>query len=141
MVKLEATVKNLLAQKKMSIEKLAVQSGLTKVTVLNIFKKNDAKVSQLEAMSQVLGVPIKSFFDENWNSNQTAGDAGVNVSGSRTRDINSHSQSAGVNNANMSFEARITSLTDCQKELALKDREVAMLNGVIDRLQRMIDKQ
>jgi len=61
---LEQLTKQELLKRRMSIEKLAVEAGLTKSTVLSIFKKNDAKVSQLEAISEVLQVPTIFFFED-----------------------------------------------------------------------------
>ena len=61
---LEQLTKQELVKRRMSIEKLAVEAGLTKSTVLSIFKKNDAKVSQLEAIGEVLQVPTIFFFED-----------------------------------------------------------------------------
>ena len=64
MKNIEPLVKDLLLKKKMSIDKFAVMAGLTSPTIHAIFKKNDAKVSQLEAMSAVLGVHVSYFLED-----------------------------------------------------------------------------
>ncbi len=64
MIHLEEKIKPLLAQKKMSIEKLAVLIGTTKQSLHNAFNKNDLRLSQLEKICTVLEVSISYFFSE-----------------------------------------------------------------------------
>lgn len=62
MINLEAKIKIKLKERALTIEKLAVYSGVTKQTIHNIFKKNDIKLSQLNRISKVLNVDIDYFF-------------------------------------------------------------------------------
>ena len=62
MINLETKIKSKLKERSLTIEKLAVYSGVTKQTIHNIFKKNDIKLSQLERISEVLNVDIDYFF-------------------------------------------------------------------------------
>ena len=62
MINLETKIKHKLKEKALTIEKLAVYSGVTKQTIHNIFKKNDVKLSQLERISDVLSVNVEYFF-------------------------------------------------------------------------------
>jgi transcriptional regulator with XRE-family HTH domain len=68
MINLEAKIKGKLKEKTLTIEKLAVYSGVTKQTIHNIFKKNDIKLSQLERIAEVLHVDVDYFFIEANNS-------------------------------------------------------------------------
>ena len=61
MINLENKIKHKLKEHSLTIEKLAVFSGVTKQTIHNIFKKNDIKLSQLERISGVLKVDLKYF--------------------------------------------------------------------------------
>ena len=61
MINLESKIKLKLKEHSLTIEKLAVFSGVTKQTIHNIFKKNDIKLSQLERISNVLKVDLKYF--------------------------------------------------------------------------------
>ena len=72
MRKIEPLIKELLARRGLSIEKMAALADLSNPTIHSIFKKNDAKVSQLEAICQVLQVPILYLFDDNYRINQSA---------------------------------------------------------------------
>lgn len=61
MINLEQKIKAKLKERNLTIEKLAVYSGITKQTVHNIFKKNDIKLSQLKRISEVLHVELEYF--------------------------------------------------------------------------------
>ena len=61
MIQLEQKIKAKLKERNLTIEKLAVYSGITKQTVHNIFKKNDIKLSQLKRISEVLHVDLEYF--------------------------------------------------------------------------------
>jgi transcriptional regulator with XRE-family HTH domain len=61
MINLEVKIKQKLKEHSLTIEKLAVFSGVTKQTIHNIFKKNDIKLSQLERISGVLKVDLEYF--------------------------------------------------------------------------------
>ena len=62
---LEEKIKAKLKERNLTIEKLAVYSGITKQTVHNIFKKNDIKLSQLRRIAEVLHVDLEYFLLEN----------------------------------------------------------------------------
>ncbi len=64
MINLEEKIKAKLKERNLTIEKLAVYSGITKQTVHNIFKKNDIKLSQLRRISEVLHVDLEYFLLE-----------------------------------------------------------------------------
>ena len=64
MINLETKIKRKLKERTLTIEKLAVYSGVTKQTIHNIFKKNDIKLSQLERIADVLNVKVDYFFIE-----------------------------------------------------------------------------
>lgn len=64
MIQLEQKIKTKLKERNLTIEKLAVYSGITKQTVHNIFKKNDVKLSQLKRISEVLNVGLDYFLLE-----------------------------------------------------------------------------
>ena len=71
MINLETKIKHKLKERALTIEKLAVYSGVTKQTIHNIFKKNDLKLSQLERISKVLSVNVEYFFfDEATNTEE-----------------------------------------------------------------------
>ena len=72
MRKIEPLIKELLVRRGLSIEKMAALADISNPTIHSIFKKNDAKVSQLEAICQVLNVPILYLFDDNYVINQSA---------------------------------------------------------------------
>ena len=72
MRKIEPLIKELLVRRGLSIEKMAALANLSNPTIHSIFKKNDAKVSQLEAICQVLHVPILYLFDDNYRINPSA---------------------------------------------------------------------
>jgi transcriptional regulator with XRE-family HTH domain len=71
MRKIEPLIKELLVRRGLSIEKMAALADISNPTIHSIFKKNDAKVSQLEAICQVLQVPILYLFDESYGINQS----------------------------------------------------------------------
>ena len=62
MINLETKIKGKLKEQTLTIEKLAVYSGVTKQTIHNIFKKNDIKLSHLERIAEVLHVNVNYFF-------------------------------------------------------------------------------
>jgi len=68
MINLETKIKHKLKERALTIEKLAVYSGVTKQTIHNIFKKNDVKLSQLDRISKVLNVEVEYFFFDTNNS-------------------------------------------------------------------------
>jgi transcriptional regulator with XRE-family HTH domain len=70
MINLETKIKSKLKERILTIEKLAVYSGVTKQTIHNIFKKNDIKLSQLERISEVLNVKVDYFFIEDNETKQ-----------------------------------------------------------------------
>ena len=72
MRKIEPLIKELLVRRGLSIEKMAALANISNPTIHSIFKKNDAKVSQLEAICQVLNVPILYLFDEHYVVNPSA---------------------------------------------------------------------
>lgn len=111
----ERLAKELLAKKNMSIEKLAANSGLTKSTVISIFKKNDAKVSQLEAISTVLGVPVSYFLEDTKGS------------------INIVSQGVG-HNQGLSNQA-FGNIAECIERVRGLEREVELLREMNEMLK------
>jgi transcriptional regulator with XRE-family HTH domain len=61
---LDGTIRRIASEKKLSLEKLAIKSGMTNATLHSIMNKNDAKLSQLISIASVLGVsPINFFHD------------------------------------------------------------------------------
>ncbi|MDB4834996.1 helix-turn-helix domain-containing protein [Cyclobacteriaceae bacterium] len=68
MENLEAKIKTKLKEHSLTIEKLAVYSGVTKQTMHNIFKKDDVKLSHLRRIAQVLNVNVDYFISSGDNT-------------------------------------------------------------------------
>ena len=65
---LEEKIKLLLAKNKISIETLAGKIDISKGTLLNIFKRNEANTKHLEKIANYFNVDLVYFFDKKENS-------------------------------------------------------------------------
>jgi len=68
MFSLEKKIKILLTKNNISIEKLAFSIGITKNTLLNVFKKNEINTKYLVKISEHFDMPMSYFFDEDCNN-------------------------------------------------------------------------
>lgn len=63
---IEKKVKNIAKTRNMSIRKLCKEIGITENGLSSMFKNNTLRVDVLEKISNVLEVPINTFFTENY---------------------------------------------------------------------------
>lgn len=50
--------------KDLSLQDVANKAGIASGTLFSIFDRNDAKASHLEKIAEVLGIPVRYFFDD-----------------------------------------------------------------------------
>ncbi len=117
MLNIEASTKVLLLKKNMSIQKLAALSEISEPTVHSIFKKNDAKISQLEKICQVLNVPITYFFEEAGKMNQTADRGSTNFNNS----------SGNINNGGIELDRCLERVKHLEERIKDKDEMIELL--------------
>ncbi len=84
MFNLEKKIKVLLTKNKISIENLAFSIGITKNTLLNVFKKNEINTKYLVKISEHFGMPMSYFFED--------GDGSYNVANSQNGNGNKNTQ-------------------------------------------------
>lgn len=58
-------IKNLITEKKYTIEKLAIEIGISSGGFHKMFKRKTLTIDNLEKISKVLGVPMIYWFEEN----------------------------------------------------------------------------
>jgi len=119
--KLNEILRQVASEKKISLEKLAIQAGITNATLHSILNKNDAKISQLESLASILGVSPVIFFS--------------NESGTQTN----YSQSATINTGKMEIKTNMNK-EDCQKELEKAFLEIEYLKRENDLLRSLTQK-
>lgn len=110
-------IAQLIECKNLSKVKLSSMTGISDVTISNILKGADAKVSSIEVIARALGVPVGYFFDEE------------PVTGVRATSIGNNNVLAGRDN-----HVKVDQLNDCTKELehlkamlAEKERTIQIL--------------
>lgn len=64
MLQLEKKVKFMLKKRKLSIDELSSEIGMSKQNLYNLFKTDDIKVSYIKKMSSFLDIPIAYFISE-----------------------------------------------------------------------------
>jgi DNA-binding Xre family transcriptional regulator len=116
MLNIEARTKELLVRKNMTIQKLAVLSEISEPTVHSIFKKNDAKLSQLEAICQVLEVPITYLL-------------GIDSNYVATEPI---SPPQGLNKKDVDLQLCQEKVKGLEMLIKAKDETIALLKGRFD---------
>lgn len=119
---LESKIKNLLAEKGMTIQRLATESGISEPTLHAIFNRGDAKLSQLEKIAEALGSTLNFLLSEG-NQPSTVQTGDFNQAG------NSLTQKVKVTKAPSQEVAK--QLDDCQRDNEALKRELALANALV----------
>lgn len=128
MKNLESKIKNQLAEKSMTIQRLATESGISEPTIHAIFNRGDAKLSQLEKIAEALSIPLSFLLSD---STQPS----VNQTGDFNQAGSSNIQKVKVDKGQPQQDLA-AALAACQRELALanalvaaKDETISLLRG------------
>lgn len=133
MRRLESKIKKLLSEQNMTIQRLATESGISEPTIHAIFNRDDAKISQLEKISEALNTSLNYFLEDYIGSTSQLTQTGeFNQAG------NGNSQKIKV--SKVPGPELAEQLAACRRELALtqalvasKDETITLLRGSYNR--------
>nr|DAH86245.1 MAG TPA: helix-turn-helix domain protein [Caudoviricetes sp.] len=86
-------IKQLTAVKGMTMTELAKQLGMSIQALSRIIRENSTKVSTLERIAEILGVPVTTFFDEVSHVNTVSINTGVQGSPNAVQSVGSDNSS------------------------------------------------
>jgi transcriptional regulator with XRE-family HTH domain len=128
MKNLESKIKNQLAKKGMTIQRLATDSGISEPTIHAIFNRGDAKLSQLEKIAEALSITLNFLLSE---STQPS----IAQTGDFNQAGNSNTQKVKVDKGQPQQDLA-AALAACQRELevtralvAAKDETITLLRA------------
>lgn len=112
----------LMEKAKLSKVRLGEMAGVSDVTISNILKGSDAKISSIKSIANALSVPVGYFFDEEpiapGNLASVKGNNNVLVGGSNLGTINK--------------------LSECEREVELLTMQVKHLTAQVEEKERLI---
>ena len=133
MKNLESKIKQKLSELNMTIQRLAIESGVSEPTIHAIFNRDDAKISQLVRISNALNASLSFFLEEVPDSTST-----TTQSGTYNQAGNGNSQKIKVSKS--PSQELAADLAACQRELALmkalvesKDETITLLRASYNR--------
>jgi transcriptional regulator with XRE-family HTH domain len=120
MKNLELKIKSRLAEKGMTIQRLASESGISEPTIHAIFNRGDAKLSQLEKIAEALNISLNFLLSEESQATITqAGD--FNQAG------HSNTQKVKISKA----QDLVAELDQCHRDNESLKRELALANALV----------
>lgn len=86
-------IKTLAMQKGMTQAEIAKQLGVSSQALSKIIRENSTKVSTLEQIAEILGVPVTTFFDDAAHVNTVSINTGVQGSPNAVQSVGSDNSS------------------------------------------------
>ena len=84
-------IKQLAGEKNMTLVDVAKELGISKQSLNQMMRENSTKVSTLERIAEILGVPVTTFFDEGSHVNTISINTGVQGSPNAVQSVGSDS--------------------------------------------------
>jgi transcriptional regulator with XRE-family HTH domain len=135
---IEERIKKRLTEISMNTNKLAALAGIKEPTLYAIFERNDAKLSQLKNISQVLGVPLSFLIEEENNIRNFSGTVADDVSGTYILGEKIMHKSYGQNSAQSNDSSKLVKLS---ADLVLCTERVKYLESILASKEEIIDNQ